>query len=203
MGKDRFGRVLAGACLVLGPALTGASTAFWDGRSQGATGGALIVLATGIWAYGLVTVLAGVARSRPRYGAVATLVTLLGVVGGTAFGVQAIYETALGVSHGQAISALGPYPFAGVAAFWLPGPLFPASLVLTGVGLWLSGRAPRWVGMLVCLGGLAFPVGQILRVELVASGVDLVLLIPFAYLAWRMVSDEPVEVEGRHREAPA
>ncbi|WP_345031344.1 hypothetical protein [Kutzneria kofuensis] len=79
-----------------GAALTGASTAFWEGQSQGATGGALVVLATGLWAYGLVTVLAGVSRKLPRYGAVATLVTVLGVVGGTAFGVQAIYEALWG-----------------------------------------------------------------------------------------------------------
>lgn len=175
--------------------MMGASTAFWEGQSQGATGGALVVLVTGVWAYGLVTVLAGVSRKLPRYGAVATLVTVLGVVGGTAFGVQAIYETALGMSHSRAINALEPYPFAGDVAFWLTGPMFSAALVLTGIGLLVAREAPRWVGALVCLGGLVFPVGQILRIEWVASGVDLLLLVPFAYLAWGIVRDESVASE--------
>ncbi|EWM15956.1 hypothetical protein [Kutzneria sp. 744] len=192
MEGNGFGRVLSGACLVLGPALMGASTAFWEGNSQGATGGALVVLATGIWSYGLVTVLAGVSARRPRLAAVATLVTVLGVVGGTAFGVQGIYEAALGMSHSRAVGALGAHPFAADVAFWLAGPMFPAALVLTGVGLLLARGAPPWVGVLVCVGGLAFPAGQIMRLEWVASGVDLLLLAPFAYLAWRMVRDEPV-----------
>ncbi|GAA3436165.1 hypothetical protein GCM10018954_057740 [Kutzneria kofuensis] len=93
------------------------------------------------------------------------------------------------MSHSRAISALEPYPFAGDVAFWLAGPMFPAALVLTGIGLLLAREAPRWVGALVCLGGLVFPVGQILRIEWVASGVDLLLLVPFAYLAWGMVRD--------------
>jgi hypothetical protein len=194
MEGNGFGRVLAGACLVLGPALMGASTAFWEGSSQGAMGGALVVLATGVWAYGLVTVLAGVSKRLPRYGAVATLVTVLGVVGGTAFGVQAIYEAALGMSHGRAVAALGAYPFAADVAFWWAGPMFPAALVLTGVGLLLARAVPRWVGLLVCVGGLAFPAAQITRVEWVASGVDLLLLVPFAFLAWRMVREgEPAK----------
>jgi hypothetical protein len=189
MEGNGIGRVLAGACLVLGPALMGASTAFWQGSGQGATGGALVVVATGVWAYGLVTVLAGVSRKLPRYGAVATLVTVLGVVGGTAFGVQAIYEEALGMSHGRAIAALGAYPFAADVAFWWAGPMFPAALVMTGLGLLLARAVPKWVGVLVCVGGLAFPAAQITRVEWLASGVDLVLLVPFAFLAWQTVRE--------------
>ena len=173
MEGNGVGRVLAGACLVAGPALTGASTAFWQGGSQGETGGALVVLATALWAYGLVTVLAGVSRKLPRYGAVAMLVTVLGVVGGTVFGVRAIYEA-------------GAHPVEGI---WWAGPMFPASLVLTGVGLLLARGVPRWVGTLVCVGGLAFPAGQVMRVEWLASGVDLLLLVPFAFLAWGMVHE--------------
>jgi hypothetical protein len=134
-------------------------------------------------------VLAGIGRKLPVYGALATLVTVLGVVGGTAFGVQAIYEEALGMSHGKAIEVLGQYPFAADVAFWGAGPMFPASLVLTGVGLLLARGAPRWVGTLVCLGGLAFPAAQITRVEWLASGVDLLLLVPFAFLAWQTVRE--------------
>jgi len=189
MEGNGIGRVLAWACLVAGPALMGASTAFWEGNSQGATGGALVVLATGIWAYGLVGVLSGIRRKLPVYGALATLVTVLGVVGGTAFGVQAVYEEALGMSHGRAIEALGAYPFAADVAFWAAGPMFPAALVLTGVGLLLARGVPRWVGTLVCMGGVAFPAAQIMRVEWVASGVDLLLLVPFAFLTWQTVRE--------------
>ncbi|MFC0544151.1 hypothetical protein [Kutzneria chonburiensis] len=189
MEGNGIGRVMAGACLVAGPALMGASTAFWEGSGQGATGGALVVLATGVWAYGLVKVLAGISRKLPVYGAVATLVTVLGVVGGTAFGVQAIYEEALGMSHGKAIEVLGEHPFAADVAFWGAGPMFPAALVLTGVGLLLARGVPKWVGTLVCLGGLAFPAALITRVEWLASGVDLLLLVPFAFLAWKMVRE--------------
>jgi hypothetical protein len=67
--------------------------------------------------------------------------------------------------------------------------MFPAALVLTGLGLLLARGVPRWVGMLVCLGGVAFPAAQITRVEWLASGVDLLLLVPFAFLAWQTVRE--------------
>src|SRR6266487_1307362 len=115
----------------------------------------------------------------------------MGVARGDGWGAGGAGYGVVGVRAGaQAISALAPYPFSAITAFWFAGPMFPASLVLTGVGLLLARNVPRWVGALVCLGGPVFPVGQILRVELVASGVDMMLLVPFAYLAWRMVSDE-------------
>jgi len=65
--------------------------------------------------------------------------------------------------------------------------------VLAGAGLLLAIRVPRWVGTLVCVGGLAFPAGQIMRVEWLASGVDLLLLVPFAFLA-RAMAHEAKEV---------
>jgi hypothetical protein len=49
--------------------------------------------------------------------------------------------------------------------------------------------------MLVCLGGLAFAAAQVTRMEWLASGVDLLLLVPFAFLAWQTVRETPAELE--------
>jgi hypothetical protein len=185
MTESRFPGVLAGLCLFAGPLLFAGSTLAWEANSQGVNGGTLVVTGSALTGYGMIHLLRGVCAGRPRLAAVATLVAVLGVVGGTAFGVQAIYEGALGISHHHAVAVLGDHPLAANLVFWLPGPLFPAAVVLTGVGLALTRAAPRWACAVLCLAGLAFPAGQILREVWAARADDVLLLVAFGYLAAR------------------
>lgn len=185
MTESRFPGVLAGSCLLAGPLLFAGSTLAWHANSQGVDGGTLVVIGSALTGYGMVHLLRGVAVARPRLAAVGMLIAVLGVVGGTAFGVQAIYEGALGVSHTRAVAVLGDHPLAANLVFWLPGPLFPAAVVLTGLGLALTRAAPRWACAVLCVAGLAFPAGQILRELWLARADDLLLLVAFGYLATR------------------
>jgi hypothetical protein len=45
--------------------------------------------------------------------------------------------------------------------------------------------SPRWVAVLICLAAIAFPVSRVLRINWVSYVADLLMVLPFGYLAWR------------------
>ncbi|BCB78031.1 hypothetical protein GCM10022251_36650 [Phytohabitans flavus] len=178
-----FRTSLARACLVAGPALLAASTFFWtDGRS-GPTGGTLLVLAMPLWTYGIVALLDGMRATLPRYAAAVLLLTLFGAMGGAAFGFQGFFESVHGMDKQAALAALDEHPVTAGILLWGLGPLFPAALFTLGAGLLRTRQLPRAAALLMCAGGLLFPLSRIPRLEWVAHLVDLVLLLPFLVAA--------------------
>ena len=68
---------------------------------------------------------------------------------------------------------------------WLPGPTFPVALLVFGLLMWWTRMSPQWVAAMICLAAIAFPLGRVLRIEWIAYLFDLLVIIPFALLAWR------------------
>jgi hypothetical protein len=187
-----------GIALVLGPALLAASTFYWNGEGRlGVTGGTLTALATTIWLYGLIGLVAVIRERLPRYAAVLLPALVVGALGGLSFGFQGFYEGVLGLSKADSLGALAQHQLASEVMLWLPGPVFPLSLVLLAVGLWRSRLAPVWLAGLLAVGAVLFPLGRITRIDAVAHGCDLLLLVPFALLGWTLART------GRRREEPA
>lgn len=176
---------LTRACLVAGPLTFAASTFFWEDGRYGATGGTLIALSVPIWAFGMIALLDRVRPAMPRYAAVATLVTLLGTVGGAGFGFQGFFDDAYGVDHDASLAALAEHPVATGLLLWYLGPLFPLALFALGVGLARTRLLPLPVGLLLCAGAGLFPASRIPRIGWVAHLVDLLLLVPFLLAALR------------------
>ena len=114
----------------------------------------------------------------------AATVGVLAAVAGTNFGVQGIYRAILDTT--VAVGALAPAEVAAaVVAFYLPGILFPLTLLVFG-GLLLRARVvPVWCGVLICLGAIAFPTSRIPRIQWIALLADLSLLVPLFWMSWQ------------------
>ncbi|MEV0399730.1 hypothetical protein [Actinoallomurus sp. NPDC050550] len=184
-------RTIAGACLILAPAIQGISTFYWSDRHQGITAGALIVAATICWIVGLVAVYRLIEPRVPRYAAVALPVAVYGCVGGASFGVQGMQEELFGVSHTQAVHLLQEHPAAAFVAFWFAGSAFPLSVLVLGVVLTWIRAVPVPIGILTSVSAVTFPLSRIPREIAIAHVADLALLIPFAYLGIRMAMGHP------------
>ncbi|MFC6021680.1 hypothetical protein ACFP2T_36640 [Plantactinospora solaniradicis] len=171
--------------LILGPVLNLIAGFFWESDRQGVTAGTLVALSCACWLVGLIGLYDRLRNIAPRYVAVALPATVFATVGGVAFGVQSIHEGLFDASHATTIELLNAYPFAAWTLYWIGGPLFP--LVLFGLGLALARlrAAPLPVGVLLCLGAIAFPLSRITREASIAHVADLLLLLPFLYLGLR------------------
>ncbi|MEV0895962.1 hypothetical protein [Actinoplanes sp. NPDC049802] len=171
--------------LFLGAALNAAAGFYWKGDGPDATGATLGVLGLACWLIGFADLYQRLRPESPRVTAVLFPVTVFGVTGGMAFGVQSIHEVLFGASHARTVELLDTEPLAATVLYWICGPLFPLSLVALGVFLLRRRIVPALIGVLLAAGGLAFPLSRITREEILIHAVDLLLLVPFAYLgAW-------------------
>ncbi|MFG3423730.1 hypothetical protein [Micromonospora sp. NPDC047730] len=170
--------------LILGATLNLLASFFWEPDSQGVTAGTLVALSCFCWLVGLIGLYDRLRATAPRYVAVALPVTVFAVVGGVAFGVQSIHEGLVDVSHARTVELLNQYPFA-TTLFWIAGPLFPLTLFALGLVLCRTRTAPLPVGVLLCLGAIAFPLSRITREVSIAHVADVLLLLPFLYLGAR------------------
>jgi hypothetical protein len=68
------------------------------------------------------------------------------------------------------------------------GLLFPLGLITLGV-TWLAfGPVHRWIGALLAIGGVLFPLGRAVRLEWAISSCDVVLGVTFALLGWQVLT---------------
>ncbi|MCD0447200.1 hypothetical protein LO763_26650 [Glycomyces sp. A-F 0318] len=178
-------RTLGTISLVIGPLLMAVSTFLWDGERYGVTAGVVIMLANMLWVYGLIGVWERVAAVKPVTGAIGIVLSLLGCLGGIAFGLQGFFEGIFAVSGQESLDAAALYPVASAIVLWVPGPLMPISLAALGIDLAWSRLAPLWLGALLVASAAAFPLSRITRTEAIAHLADALILIAFIALAVR------------------
>lgn len=86
--------------------------------------------------------------------------------------------TIFNISHEEYLKELSAYPFSSQLLLFATGPLFPLSLLILGINLLRKKAVPVWVGILLCIGAIAFPSSRIPRIEWIAHIADVLLLIP-------------------------
>ncbi|WP_199736596.1 hypothetical protein [Micromonospora sp. HM5-17] len=188
--------------LILGPVLNLLATLFWKSDTQGATAGTLIAISSACWLIGLIGLFDRLRGTAPRYVAAALPVAVFATVGGVSFGVQAIHETLFATTHAHAVDLLNQYPFPAMTLFWTAGPLFPATFFALGLVLTWRRAAPLPVGILLCLGAIAFPLSRITREVSIALAADILLVLPFLYLGIRGLRTARGSAAGGRRAAP-
>jgi hypothetical protein len=188
---DDAQRKIAGLSLIAAPLLMGISTLFWEDGRLGVTGGMTQVLASVFWTAGLLA-LWSMARPRsPRLAAWMSLLTIYSGVAGGAWGLDGIYRATYGALGDVETLPEAAHPALGVAmllTLFLPGLLFPVSVLAVAVSLGRAGAIPTWAVAMLCLGAAAFPAGRIPNIQAVAHLADLMLLVPSAWLGWRLLS---------------
>ena len=192
-------RTLFGHSLFAGPSLFAASSFFGtaDG-GYGVGGGTLLVMGSVFWIPAFAGLFAGLRTRMPRYAAWGFLAAVYGAIcGGAAFAFQGMFIALHEVPHERSLAALSAHPIVANLIFWGGGPAFPLSLVGLGIVLARTKAVPWWVGTMLAAGGALFPVARIPRVELIAHGVDFLMLIPAAYMAVNVLRNQPIGGRAR------
>lgn len=175
---------LQAVALFLGPITFAASPFFWNDGHYGVTGGMLIALSMVPWVYGFLGEYDRLRVQIPNISGIWLIVLLAGMFGTISFGLQGFFEESLGVVNRIALSSFSEYPPQSLLVLWLPGPVFPLALFVFGLMIGWTRASPRWTAVFICVAAIAFPAGRVLRVDWVAYLADLLLVLPFSYLAW-------------------
>src|ERR1700754_1458993 len=181
-------RTLQGLSLIVAPTLNAIATFYWDDDRHGVVGGTLVTLSSVLWLPGLLGLWEAVRTHRPVLGSVGAILALLGAFGGITFGMQGFYEGVYGLDKQQSLTALANHPVAEQLVLWLPGPLFPLSLLLLAAALLLSRTAPTWTAGVFALGAILWPVSRISRIPAIAHVADLAVLVPSVALGLVLIT---------------
>jgi hypothetical protein len=178
--------------LILAPLFYTASSFFWlDNGRYNATGGTLIVIGSVFWIFVFNGLFDAIKAKAPAYAAWGKFLAVYGCAcGGVAFGLQDLFAHMFQISHQSMLQELGRHPIIANLIFWIGGPLFPLSIFVLGIVLVRIKVAALWAGILLSLGGILFPVSRILRMELIAHAVDLLMLIPLYYIVWQTLAQQ-------------
>jgi len=175
-----------GFCLVIAPLLFLISTFFWVDGQYDVTAATLICLSTVFWIPALYALFGLLKCSMPYYAVIGLLVAIYGCcMGGLGFGMLGYLSTIFKISHHDYLVALQQYPVTSGLLFFWSGPLFPLSLLVLAVNLIRKKAVPAWLGTLICLAAIAFPVSRIPRIALIAHLTDLLLFIPLSFIGIR------------------
>lgn len=175
-------------CLIFGQLMFALTTFYWeeDGRYS-VTTSTLAFFSMLFWAMGFIYLYSRLWQVLPRISAIGLLYALYGIFGGVVFAVEGLFEQALGLTK-IGVQASESFPLAMNLVMYSSGPAFPLSLLLLGI-LLPAKRIITWpAGILLAVSGLAFPVGRILRNELVAHVTDVLMLAAVVWIAvqlWR------------------
>ena len=176
-----------GLSLILAPTLQALSTFFWIHGEYGVTGGTILVFSMVFWIPALLVLFSLVKDRMPNYAAWGFLIAVYGFVSGVNFGFLGVLTEIFSIPHEKYIQELSKYPVSSNLLLFQAGPLAPLSLVILGI-VFLYTKVVDWkIGLLIMLGGIAFPISRISRTELFAHIADILQLIPLSLLGFKIL----------------
>ncbi|GAB3946452.1 hypothetical protein GCM10028805_17000 [Spirosoma harenae] len=178
---------LWGLSMIIAPFLFLISTFFWQNGEYTIAGGTILVVATAFWIPALMGLFAKLKSVTPNYASWGLLIALFGALSGNNFGMRGIYAEVFGISKKTLLQEAANHSVSFNITMFLSGPLFPLSLLVLGIQLLRRKLVASWVGFLICLGAIAFPVSRILRIDSIAHLADFLLFIPIAYLGCQLL----------------
>lgn len=116
------------------------------------------------------------------------LVAVYGCIGGAGFGFDGIYTEAMGIasmSDARALHAELGLPL--IVTLFLPGALFPLSLVMVAILLVKSKQVKTWVGLLLIVAAIGFPLSRMPRVDMLSHIDNAFLLLSHIIISFYIV----------------
>ena len=199
MDNSTLQQKVYGFSLIIASVLLVISTFFWQGGEVGITGGTIQVFSCIFWLPGLFGLLSLLRPAMPRLAAWMSIAATIACIGGNNWGMDGLFfqvyrELGASATHETVYATMGP---AAILTLQFPGLFFPLTLIVTGIALFRSKRVPAWCGLCLAIGGLAFPISRIPRIETLAHLADLLLFIPALVLGLRMMGSMRDESEKR------
>lgn len=172
--------------LQFAPLLLFFSQFFWNNGVLNIQSGWLQVLAFTFWIPAFQGMFELLKSKMPAYAAIGFLIAIYACIGGNNFGVDGIYGEAAGVFDVEAKNALHEKLGVGaIVALYLPGLLFPLSLLVLGFLLYRTKTVESWLAILLMVGAIGFPLSRIPREPLLAHADNFILVLSHSLIAMR------------------
>jgi hypothetical protein len=68
------------------------------------------------------------------------------------------------------------------------GLMYPLGLITLGSALLVARPVNRWIGMLMVIGGVLFPIGRALSIEPAVYASDAIMAITYGFLSWEILT---------------
>jgi hypothetical protein len=184
-------KLFQGSCMIVGQVLVTISTLFWNSNGRYTVNGAVIIIVAMVfWIIGFMGIFDLLKEKNRWYARLGLLYAIYGCVGGIAFGFEGLYSAIFDISDKIGVTAHEKFPMhMNISLFW-SGPAFPVTLTILGIVLSVRKIGPIWVNLLFTLGGIAFPVSRISRIEWIALTADVLLLIPVVVISVSLIKGQ-------------
>ncbi len=174
--------------LILAPLFLSISQFYWTNGFLTNTSGWLQVLAFTLWIPAFQGMFSLIRDKMPNYAIIGFLIAIYACIGGNNFGVDGIYGEAIGINDMDEKNDLHEkFGMGGIVSLYLPGILFPLSLLVLGVILIRTKSIELWIGILFIIAAIGFPLSRIPREPIVAHLDNLLLLISHTLIALKIV----------------
>jgi hypothetical protein len=158
-----------------------------ENGEYGVEAATLIVISMFFWIPALIGLFSLVKNNMPRYAVWGLWIAVFGCISGVCFAFLGYLTTVFNISHQQYLDSLSKNPVTSQILLFASGPLFPLSILILGIVLLFKRAVHPWVGLMFCLGAIAFPLSRIPRIEWVAHIADVCLFIPCAIVALQIL----------------
>jgi hypothetical protein len=192
-------KLFQGICLITAQLIVLISTFFWDDNGRYTIDGAvMIIIAMVFWIIGFTAIFDLLKEKNPWYARLGLWYAVYGCAGGIAFGFEGLYSVVFDISDKIGMAAFEKFPMhMNIVLFWA-GPAFPLTLIILGIMLFIRRIGNKWVNLLFTLGGIAFPISRISRIEWIAVVADILLLIPVVVISIQFIRGETLN-EKKHK----
>lgn len=176
--------------LVAAPLFISIAQFFWRDGMVTATAGVLQVLSFTCWIFAFQGMFHLLKDDMPRYAVIGFSVAVYACIGGNNFGVDGIYAEAMGLESLEAGNQLHQRIGAPTALYlFIPGILFPLSLLVLGIQLLRTRKVSTLAGVLLCIGAVCFPLSRMPRIDLLAHIDNVLLLASHVLITLELLKD--------------
>ncbi|RFS16290.1 hypothetical protein [Emticicia sp. C21] len=177
-------------CLVLGQFIVIISSFLWKENGRHSVNGSVLVFFSTLFlAIGMVGLFYVLKPKMPIYSRLGFLYGMYGIFGGVGFAFEGLYSSALNISDTIGLEAFKSFPTQMNLVLYWSGPAFPLTFLILGIVYIRVKVVKWWVGVMLSLGGITFPISRILRNEWIAHLNDVILFIPLCIIAYQFWND--------------
>lgn len=181
--------------MIIAPLLISIAQFFWHDGLVGSTGGWIQIIGFTFW----IVAFKGLFdhfKNTPVYSTIGFLIAVYACVGGAGFGSDGIYSDAMGHANLEEANTFIQKAFEEnlglplVVSLFLPGILFPLSLLVVGIQLIRTKKAAVWMGLLLIIAAIGFPLSRIPRIDMIAHIDNLFLLLSHTLIALNLKDEQ-------------
>ena len=188
---DRLLDKVGGVCLIAAPLLSALSSPLRFNEATLFSAGLTQMYACILFIPAILGLARLLRHAAPRLAMFGGLVGILGSVGGVNFATLLLYEWASRTAGADetTVRATAQFVQRGLwPALSLPTIMFPLSFLLLSVGILRFGVTPKWVGALLGVAAILFPLGRIPDIQALFHLSDLLLFVPLAWIGLRSLT---------------